>query len=263
MRLSPLLGLLLAAPAAAEYADLHGIHMYYEVRGQGPTVVLLHGGLATIRLSFEKQIPILARSHRVVALEQIGHGHTGDVPGRNFSYEAMTEDTGALLGQLGVRGADVIGWSDGGQIALRLALTHPEQVRRLAVSGVELTAATPEETQRRRRFYERLSPDVWPEARKEHARVSPDGPEHWLTFFAKMRAMWGSPSQGITQGELALIKARTLIIAGDQEDVERHVRIFRGIAGASLCILPGTGHVTFPNRPDWLNPIILDFLDRD
>jgi pimeloyl-ACP methyl ester carboxylesterase len=53
----------------------------------------------------------------------------------------------------------------------------------------------------------------------------------------------------------------TLIIAGDEENVERHTRIFRGIAYAKLCILPGTDHATFPSRPDWLNPIILEFLD--
>jgi pimeloyl-ACP methyl ester carboxylesterase len=263
MRMSPLLFVLLTVPASAEYAEVHGTHIYYEVHGQGSPVVLLHGGLATIHLSFEKQIPVLASRHRVVAIEQIGHGHTGDVPGRDFSYEAMTEDTAALLERLGVRNADIIGWSDGGQIALRLALTHPDRVRRLAVSGVEPSAATPEERQRQRRSSQDLSPDMWPEAREEYARVSPDGPQHWTTFFAKLRAMWGGPSRGIWEGELAQIKARTLIIAGDRDNVERHARIFRRITGARLCILPGTGHATFSSRPDWLNPIILDFIDRD
>lgn len=267
MRMSLLLGLVFPAvlvlPASGEYAQVHGIKMYYEIHGEGPPVVLLHGGLATIRLSFEKQIPVMARNHRLVAIEQIGHGHTADVAGRDFTYEAMTEDTAALLAQLGIRSADVIGWSDGGQLALRLALKHPELVRRVIASGVALDATAPEEIERRKHTNEALSSDLWPEATDEYARVSPDGAQHWPIFFAKVRAMWAKPSRGISERELADIKAPTLIIAGDKENVERHMRIFRSIAGAEFCILPGTGHATFPDRADWLNPIILEFLAQN
>ena len=90
-------------------------------------------------------------------------------------------------------------------------------------------------------------------ALSEYARVSPDGAQHWSVVFGKFRAMWAKPSRGISERELASIKAPTLIIAGDKENVERHVRIFRGIAGAELCFLPATGHATFPDRADWLN----------
>lgn len=258
-----LLHLVLPSLASGEYAQVHGIKMYYEIHGQGRTVVLLHGGLATARLSFEKEIPALARDHRVITVEQIGHGHTADVAGREFTYESMTEDTAALLVQLDIKNADVIGWSDGGQLALRLALTHPELVRRVIASGVGLDATTPEEIEHRKHANEALSPDLWPEATEEYARVSPDGAQHWSVFFGKVRAMWAKPSRGISEKELASIKAPVLIIAGDEENVERHVRIFRGIPGAKLCILPKTRHSTFPDRPDWLNPIILEFLDQN
>jgi len=258
-----LFSLLLTPPASGEYAQVRRIKMYYEIRGEGRPVVLLHGGLATIRLSFEKQIRVLARNHRVVAIEQIGHGHTADVAGREFTYEGMAEDTAALLTQLGIRNADVIGWSDGGQLALRLALTHPELVRRVIVSGVGLDATMPEDVERRKHANEALSSDLWPEASDEYAQVSPDGAQHWPIFFAKVRAMWANPSRGISERELADIKAPTLIIAGDKENVERHMHIFRGITGAKLCILPGTGHATFPDRANWLNPIILEFLDQN
>jgi pimeloyl-ACP methyl ester carboxylesterase len=262
MRTSVLLTALLAVPAFGEYTEVHGVKMYYEIHGEGRPVVLLHGGLATIHLSFEKQIPVLARNHRVIAIEQIGHGHTPDVAGRNFTYEDMTEDTAALLGQLGIRNADVIGWSDGGQLALRLAAMHPELVRRVVASGVGLNAATPEDAARVKRGAESLQPGFWPAAVDEYKRVAADGPEHWPVFFAKVRTMWAGASRGISEQDLAKIKAPTLIIAGDQESVERHTHIFRSIAGAKLCILPGTGHGTFMDRPDWLNPILLEFVDQ-
>src|ERR1700691_4797904 len=144
MRVTMLVGLLLPLSAFGEYVEVHGVKMYYEIHGEGRPVVLLHGGTATIQTSFAGQIPVLARNHRVVAIEQMGHGHTGDVAGRELSYEAMTEDTAALLVQLGIQNADVVGWSDGGQLALRLAFTHPELVRRVVASGVGLGATTPQ-----------------------------------------------------------------------------------------------------------------------
>src|ERR1035438_3580837 len=196
MRAPILIGLLFCLPASAEYAEMHGIKMYYEVHGEGRPVVLLHGGTSTIQASFAEQIPVLARNHRVIAIEQMGHGHTGDVAGRELSYEGMTEDTAALLVHLGIQNADVIGWSDGGQMALRLAFTHPELVRRVVASGVGLGADTPQMQQAMRA----LSADRWSaQVRDEYARVSPDGPQHWPVFFDKVRTMWAKPSWGISE----------------------------------------------------------------
>jgi pimeloyl-ACP methyl ester carboxylesterase len=262
MHVSVLLGLLIPLYAFAEYADVHGIKMYYEVHGEGRPVVLLHGGTGTIQSSFAAQIPVLARNHRVIAIEQMGHGHTGDVAGRELSYEGMAEDTAALLIQLGIQNADVVGWSDGGQLALRLAFTHPELVRRVVASGVGLGATTPREQQAMRA----LSADRWSaQTREEYARVSPDGPQHWPVFFDKVRSMWAKPSWGFSEQELGKIKATVLIVAGDRDftRVEETTRIYRMIPSARLAILPGTDHFTFQKRPSWLNPIILDFLDEN
>jgi pimeloyl-ACP methyl ester carboxylesterase len=255
-----LLGLLLPVSAFGEYAEIHGIKMYYEIRGEGQPVVLLHGGTSTIETSFSEQIPVLARNHRVIAIEQMGHGHTGDVGGRELSYEGMAEDTAALLVHLGIQNADIVGWSDGGQLALRLAFTHPELVRRVVASGVGLGAVNPQMQQAMRA----LSADTWPaHVREEYARVSPDGAAHWPVFFDKVRTMWAKPTWGISEPELGRIKATVLIVAGDRDftRVEETTRIFRMIPGARLAILPATDHYTFQKRAGWLNPIILDFLD--
>lgn len=262
MRLVALFGFLLAWPASGEYAEVHGLKMYYEVHGEGRPVVLLHGGMTTIQFSFAAQIPALAHNHRVIAVEQMGHGHTADVGGRVLSYEGMAEDTFAFLVQQGIRNADLVGFSDGGQIALRLAFTHPELVRRVIVSGVGLGPLSAEQ----QRAMQTLSADRLPKAfRDEYARVSPDGPQHWLVFFEKVRAMWSKPDWGISKRELATIKAPVLLFFGDRDftSLEEAATIFRSIPGAQLCIVPGVGHGTFRDRPEWLNPVILDFLDRN
>src|ERR1700690_4253636 len=72
-----------AGPGA--YLAVHGLRMYYEAYGKGPPLLLLHGGMQTIDTSFSKQIPAFSQSHRVIAPEQMGHGHTGDAD-REFSY---------------------------------------------------------------------------------------------------------------------------------------------------------------------------------
>jgi pimeloyl-ACP methyl ester carboxylesterase len=141
---------------------------------------------------------------------------------------------------------------------LRLAFTHPGLVRRVVASGVQFGARNPQSALT-------LSADRWPRAfRDEYGRVSPDGPRHWSALFAKIRLMWAKSSWGISELELARIKVPTLIVAGDRDysRVEETTRIFRSIPNARLCILPETGHTTFQDRPDWLNSIILDFLDR-
>src|SRR3954467_10758744 len=98
-----------AAPAG-RYAPVNGLKMYYEVHGQGAPLVLLHGGLCTIDTCFGKVLPLLARSHKVIAIEQQAHGHTNDVA-RPLSFDQMAEDTVALLQKLGIENADFLGYS--------------------------------------------------------------------------------------------------------------------------------------------------------
>jgi pimeloyl-ACP methyl ester carboxylesterase len=193
----------------------------------------------------------------------MAHGRTSDIPGRALSYEQMSEDTAALLLQLGIRNADLVGWSDGGQIALRLAFTHPELVRRVVASGVGFGASPGMQS--------RLKDDKWwanftvngfPEGHAEYNRISPDGPAHWKIFAEKLRPMWGGSAWGFAEPDLAKIKLPVMIVSGDKESVEEGVRVYRAIPNARLFVLPGTGHSTFQDRADWLNRVVLDFLDQ-
>lgn len=266
MRVSLFLPFLLLQPAFAEYATVNGVKMYYEIHGSGRPIVLLHGGMHSIATSFAKQIPVLARNHRVIAIEQMGHGHTPDVAGRKLSYDGMAEDTAALLAHLGVRNADLVGWSDGGQIALRLAFTHPQLVRRVVASGVGL-GATPEMVQQLgpQKDFPKLAASMFPIGYEDYKRVSPDGSQHWDVLGQKGWVMWTGPTWGFTIQDLTKIQLPVMIVAGDGDfpTIEETARIFRAIPKAQLYIVPGTGHSTFQDRPDWLNAVALDFLDRN
>src|SRR6476646_7052153 len=115
----------LAAQETGHWATVNGHRMYYERFGSGRPLVMLHGGGNTIHGSFAKQLDEFAKTHEIIAPEQAGQGHTPDIDGP-ITYGGMADDTAALLQQLNVRDADVVGWSDGGNVALILAVRHPE-----------------------------------------------------------------------------------------------------------------------------------------
>src|SRR5262249_48845283 len=122
------------------YAPVNGLKMYYEIHGvpgsNNPPLVLLHGGGDTIETSFGHILPALARSRQIIAFEQQGYGHTADNVERPFSFEQSADDTAALLEHLHIERADILGFSNGGTIALQMAIRHPRIVRRLvAVSA--------------------------------------------------------------------------------------------------------------------------------
>lgn len=118
----------------SEYLQTGALQTYCETQGQGRPLLLMHGGLSTIQTSFEKLRPLLAERWMTIAVEQQGHGHTTDIE-RPLDYEQMVEDTAALLRQIKIANADVFGWSDGGIVALGLAVRHPDLVRKVATIG--------------------------------------------------------------------------------------------------------------------------------
>src|SRR5438309_6262705 len=94
------------------YADVNGVHMYYELHGDGTPLVLLHGGLLTIDLNFAGLIPTLAEKHLVIGVELQGHGRTGDID-RLITPAALAADVVGLLDHLGIDRAHVLGHSMG------------------------------------------------------------------------------------------------------------------------------------------------------
>lgn len=110
------------------------IHVYYEVHGEGPPLILIPG-LRNRVSEHGRVIEFLSRTRRVVASDNRGAGGT-DKPDAPYSIETMSDDTAGLMGALGLPRADVLGVSMGGRIALALALRHPGLVRRLVLVSI-------------------------------------------------------------------------------------------------------------------------------
>ena len=226
-------------------ANIHGHKIYYAVRGTGPTLVFLHGGGDSGEHSFARQLDVFSEHHHIVAPDQVGQGRTPDVPGP-LSYTAMMEDTAALLRMLKLRHVDVVGFSDGGILALMLAIRHPELVRRVVISGVNIAP-------------EGLRPEDLAELRASQIPKP-------RTIDEKLSQLWlTSPTEAeLNLGLLAKILQPVLVISGDRDAItlEHTLQIYRALPMAELCVLPGTDHGTFSGRPAWINPIISAFLDR-
>src|ERR1700733_9375209 len=112
------------------FAPVNGINLYYEIHGQSRKdvrpLVLLHGGGSTIESNYGNFIPLLARTRQVIAIEEAGHGHT-KMTSRTLTFENSADDVAALLDYLHISDADIFGFSNGGTVALQMAIRHPEK----------------------------------------------------------------------------------------------------------------------------------------
>jgi len=196
------------------YVDANGVHTYYEEHGSGDPLLLLHGGLADAS-GFALQTPAFAERYRVVVPDRRGHGRTPDVDGP-ITYDVMADDTIALMDDLGTGPAHLVGWSDGGDIGLLVAIKRPDLLRKLVVMGANFSAAglTPEAAA----AFEPESPttivpvmrDMWKEAAVD--------PERFDVVFEKMHHCWFDFA--IPPADLERIAAPTLVMAGD-DDIAR------------------------------------------
>jgi pimeloyl-ACP methyl ester carboxylesterase len=253
-----------AAPARTGYAPVNGLRLYYEIHGPAnsaqPPLVLLHGGGDTIETSFGHVLPALARARQVIAFEQQGYGHTADVADRPFTFEQSADDTAALLAHLHIDRADLCGFSNGGTIALQVAIRHPRLVRKLVAISTLFSrdGASPSFWDSMRDAKLEMMPA---ELRTAYLKVAPH-PENFESFFFKA-AHRMRDFKDIPETAIRAITAPTLVVNGDTDVVrpEHAVALFRLLPSAEIAILPGTDHMAMMTRTDSLVPMINAFLD--
>jgi pimeloyl-ACP methyl ester carboxylesterase len=124
-------GVVQAAELKSGYATANGIKYYYEISGKGDPLLMLHGGLGSTDM-FKPILPAFTEHRQVIAIDLQGHGRT-ELGSRKINLIDIGDDVASVLKQLGYKNVDVIGYSFGGGVAFRLAVQHPEMVRRLAL----------------------------------------------------------------------------------------------------------------------------------
>ncbi len=255
------------------YAPANGLDIYYEIHGDpssgNPPLVLLHGAYGTASM-FAPFVPGLAANRQVIVPEMQGHGHTADTD-RPIRYETMADDVAALLGHLGIEQADVFGYSMGGGVAIRLAMQHPDLVRKLVSASASTTSEGmyPELLA----MIETITPEMMMAAPfyAEYVQIAPN-PDGFPTLVEKLKDLDAQPFAW-PDDEVRAIPAPTLLIFGDADIItpDHMVELFRlrggGVAGdlvglppAQLAVIPGASHIGVIQRADLLLPMIETFL---
>ncbi len=122
--------------ATGEYADVNGLHLYYETHGAGRPLILLHGGLGSGEM-MGPHTPELAKDHRVITVDLQGHGRTADID-RPIDIRLMADDIAALIDHLGLDRPDVVGYSMGGGVAFFTAVKYPDKIGRLVMASANI-----------------------------------------------------------------------------------------------------------------------------
>lgn len=234
--------------ADGKYYDIRGFKMYCETYGSGPPVLMIHGNGGSIE-AFAKNIPYFATKYRVIVADSRAQGKSRD-DGPALTFEMMADDYAALLDQLHIESAYVIGWSDGGIISLLLAMRHPEKVIRLASTGANI-----------RPDASAYAPGFWDWASKKYVS---DKDKVWTTDKEKndwklFVLDWQEPN--IPSAALGAIRCPSLIICGDHDliSLEHTVDIYRHIPHAALWVVPHSGHPTLQEHRDEFNRTVDNF----
>jgi pimeloyl-ACP methyl ester carboxylesterase len=246
-----------ANAAVGKYANVNGIKLYYEIYGEAEALLLLHGNGSSIA-AFSSQIPELSKHFKVIAVDSRAQGKSTDSDAE-ITYALMASDMSALIDQLHLGSVNVVGWSDGGNIGLELALAHPEQVKKLVTFGANYTHVD----------YEAPHDDVV---------MQPDDPRLLNTKKAIAVARKSRPElsaavqkklgdliekyPNITLAQLAQIKTPALVVAGDHDVIklEQTISLYRNLPHAQLWIVPGATHFVAMEQPEWVNREVIAFL---
>src|SRR6266404_2549069 len=256
------------------YDPVDGLKMYYEIYVTGKPLILLHGGLGSTDM-FSLIMPQLSQGRQVIAVDLQAHGRTADID-RRLSYETMAADVAALIHYLQIERADLMGYSVGGEVALRTAIQHPEVVRKLVIVSATFS---------RDGWYPEIVAGITkmgPDSARAmtqtpmyqlYAHVAPR-PEDWPVLHAKLGEMFKKDYDW--SKDVPAIKAPTLLVFGDADAIRaaHAVQFFEllgggkkdggwdgsGISNARLAILPGLTHYTIFSSPV-LASTVTPFLD--
>ena len=223
-------------------------HHYIE-KGKGFPLILLHGNGEDCSY-FEHQIEPFARHFHVIAIDTRGHGKTprGDAP---FTIRQFADDLLAFMNEHSIAKAHILGFSDGGNIAMVFALTHPERVEKLILNGANLDASGVKRAVQ-------IPIEIGYRIARLFAKRNPKA-----RLNAEMLGLMVN-DPNVKPDELSQIQCPTLVIAGNNDMIkDAHTRLIaKSITNAELAIIPGN-HFIANKNPDTFNETVLRFLLND
>lgn len=231
-----------------KYCNINGIKIYYEIYGAGEPLLLLHGNGQSI-VDFTKQIPELAKHYRVIAVDTRAQGKSIDQNSTNLSYDIFASDMKVLLDSLHLKKVNVLGWSDGGNTALIMAIKYPEYVAKLIVMGANLN---PTEDAVEKSMLTKLKKDL------KMLQQKNDAESKQLTRLLYML----STEPNIKVQDLRTINVKTLVLAGEKDVIKaKHTKLIADhINKSQLIIFKKETHMVPEENAPLFNKTVIDFL---
>jgi pimeloyl-ACP methyl ester carboxylesterase len=235
------------------------IDTYYEIFGRGEAVIAIPGDQCT--LDTLRPMHVLSNDFQLILYDRRGHGRTGDTED-DWSYRDLAEDLKGLMDGLGIQRAHLIGHSGGADTALEFILAYPDRAHSVVLIGANYDNTWMDEELRA--DVEGATPENYiPEMEELNRSLSPDGPGHYEAVFYKLRRLWLEEPK-ISIERLREVNTPTLVLVGDYDMIAlpHTIRLYDALPHAELCVMPNCGHEQFFERPDFVLPIIRDFLQR-
>jgi pimeloyl-ACP methyl ester carboxylesterase len=234
--------------------QVNGAKIYYEIYGQGAPLVLIHGNGGNIAY-MKPQIEYFAKKYRVIVLDCRGRGNS-ELGNDSLTYMQMTKDIIFILDYLHLDSTFVVGRSDGGIIALLMAIYYPEKVKRVVAFAANLS---PDTTALYPFFYNQVKED-----RKyaDEMIAKNDTSQNWKVIQQRNRLMEFQPR--ISTNDLHKITCPVLVVSCDRDIIreEHSIFIYRNIAKANLCIFTGENHYVTINNPALFNSTAAKYFDE-
>jgi pimeloyl-ACP methyl ester carboxylesterase len=245
----------LPEPADRGSVDIDGARIAYAIYGKGEPVVLLHGGLGNSG-HFGFQLPALIDRFQVITIDSRGQGRSTRTPAA-LTYDLMATDVIAVLDHLHIARASVVGWSDGGEVALKLGIKFPDRVHRLFIFGANYDASGSKARGSRAATFTAYMQ----KCRADYQRLLKTT-RGFDELTAALLPLWRTPS-GITRDQLRAIQAPVAVADGDHDEIiliEQIEEMARLIPRGKLVIFSDTSHFALWQDPAAFNQAMLDFL---
>ncbi len=246
-------------PESKGHAKVDDVELYYEIHGDGPPLIMLHGGVTPSEF-FGAPLTEMAKGHKVVALHTRGHGFSTD-GSRPWSFELFADDVAALMDHLGIKKASVMGYSSGALVALQTAIRHPERVDELIVvsSAFRSDGYYPEVLEAFAQMPSQAAMIAADVSKSPLASLYPS--VNWETMFRKTGELGGRSFDW--SASVAEIKAPTLLMFADADCIRpEHVAEFYKLLGGGRRDAGLDGSLRSPNRlaiiPNTTHRTILD-----
>ena len=232
------------------FCKINGTNIYYETYGSGEPLLLLHGNGQSIS-AFSKQIPALSEKYKVIAVDTRAQGKSKDHTTEKFTYDLFADDMKVLLDSLHLKNVNVLGWSDGGNTALIMAIKYPTYINKVMIMGANLNPSTAA-----------VEENILKQTNRDIKKLEKDKSVATTTMVKLLKMVLTEPN--INVDDLGKIRSKVLVMAGEKDLIkEEHTKLIASkIRASKLLIFKGETHFVPEENPTKFNEAILEFLQE-